>query len=80
MNHSEGELREIINDLETEQLSNENGGQIVYDLITKTYAEYIEKKLPPATEKCLFHTSGKRQKGESMILYTQRKGKALQRT
>ena len=73
MQHSDNDLKTIISDLDFETLTAENSGQIVYDLIQKTFTDYVEKKLPVATEKCLFSQDGKRRKGENMILYTQRK-------
>jgi len=73
LHYAYGDLKLIINELDVEALTAEDGGQRVYDHIKEAYGEHLDKKLPKAIERALFSNEGKRNKGESMIQYVSRK-------
>ena len=50
LNFATGDLKLIINELEIDDLTADDSGQVVYKHITASYAEFIEKKLPQAIE------------------------------
>ena len=70
---ADGDLKTLINELDIEQLTSENSGQLVYDYIHDAFEEYLVTKLPQATEECLFGSDGKRRNGEGMLMYIARK-------
>ena len=67
----------IINELTIEQLSSEDGGQIVFDHVKAAFAEYLDKRLPKLMEKALFRKDGRRQPSETMTQYIARKNTLL---
>lgn len=68
-----GDLKVLVNELDLDALTSENGGQRVFDLIRAAYKEYVEQPLPKHLEAALFQSSGQRQKGEPLLTYTSRK-------
>ena len=73
MNYAQGDLRVIINELEIEDLTDEDGGQKVLKHVEKSYSEYKERKLPQAIEDAIFDTALSRKAGESMLQYCTRR-------
>ena len=74
MQYSTGTLRELIDDLDIDQLLHENSGKIVLDYILAEYQEFVDQyKLPTRIEECLYESDRYRKKGESMITYIARR-------
>ena len=73
MHYSAGDLRAVIDELEIEDLTGEDGGTTVLKHIEQSYAEYKERKLPQAIEDSLFDNHLPRRAGESMLQYCHRR-------
>ena len=73
MNYATGDLRLIIDELTTAQLTSEDGGQKVFNHISASYVEYIDKKLPKTIENALFRPDCRRTQDEIMVQYISRK-------
>ena len=72
LRYATGDLRLIVNELDIDVLTHEDGGDIVRDHIEKSFSEYLDKQFPKSIERCLFASDGRRQKGESMLQYIAR--------
>ena len=73
LHYALGDLKVLGNELDILELTAEDGGQKVRNLIATQYAEYIDRKLPKALERALFTHESKRRRDETMIQYTSRK-------
>ena len=73
LQYATGDLKVIVNELDIVTLTEAQGGQIVRDHIRDAYSEYLEKKLPKAMERALFHADGRRKRDETMLQYVSRK-------
>ena len=74
MQYSTGTLRELIDDLDIDQLLDENSGKIVMDHILAEYQQFADQyKLPTRIEECLYESDRYRKKGESMVTYIARR-------
>ena len=73
LHYSQGDLKILINELDTPEITTENSGQKVWDLIKDAYKEYMTKELPKAIERALFSEETHRKKGEGMVQYVSRK-------
>ena len=69
LHYASGDLKLIINELDVEALTADDGGQKVLDHVKEAFVEYMEKKLPKAMERALYAPDCRRQKGETMIQY-----------
>ena len=67
LHYADGHFRTLINQLDVEQPTAENSGELVYNQIKETYEEYFDKPFGTAAENCLFGSDGTRRKGESLI-------------
>ena len=74
MQYSAGTLRELIDDLDTDQLLAEDSGQKVLEYITAQYQEFVNQyKMPTRIEECFYESDRYRKKGESMVTYIARR-------
>eukprot|EP00971_Amphidinium_carterae_P162369 3218605-Amphidinium_carterae.1 len=68
-----GDLRVIAGELEVSEITSEQGSELLYNLIEKTYAWTTIRNLPAKYELALFASSGQRSKGETFLAYSARK-------
>ena len=73
LHYAAGDLKLIINELDVDTLTSEQGGQSVYDHVKDAYSEYLDKKLPKAMERALFAPEARRRRDETMVQYVSRK-------
>jgi len=73
LHYAGGDLKLIINELDVETLTHEQGGERVKEHVLDSFKEYLDKKLPKAMERALFSNDAKRHRGETMIQYISRK-------
>ena len=73
LHYASGDLKLIINELDVDALTADDGGQKVLDHVKEAFIEHMEKKLPKAMERALYAPDCRRQRGETMIQYVSRK-------
>ena len=79
LNYATDDLKVVIDELDIDELTKESSGQDVFDHIKKSYAEYLERKLPQALEECLFDPKIHRQKTETMLPFVLRVDKLFKK-
>ena len=79
LNSAHGDLKLVINELEIEELTAEDSGQVVLKHVQKSYAEYMEKKLPQAIENAIYDKGLLRKQSESMLQYCLRRDKLFKK-
>ena len=72
MNATQGKLRELINELSTEQLMQKDSGLIVYNHIFPEYERFLITEMPQVLEENLFSHKNNRDKSESLRQYCDR--------
>ena len=63
LHYADGDLRTLINELDVDQLTAENSGELVYNHIKETYEEYIDEPLATAAEKLFVRLGWETSKG-----------------
>ena len=69
LHYSTGDLKQVINELDVDELTSPTSGDTVYKHIYNAYNEYLEKKLPQAIEQGIYDKDVPRRKGEGMLQY-----------
>mgnify|MGYP003323956860 CR=1 FL=1 len=68
-----GDLKEIINELEIEELTSDTSGMTVLKHIQQSYFEYLEKKLPQTIEAGIYDKNVSRRRCKGMLPYCTRR-------
>jgi hypothetical protein len=71
LNYTQADLKLVVDELDIEILTSEDGGEQVYRHIEKRYCHYLEKRMPRALERALYSAEGRRGRGETLLLYTE---------
>jgi hypothetical protein len=79
LNFASGDLKTVINELEIDELTQDDSGNIVPKHITASYSEYMEKKLPQAIELGIFDKDVARRRNEGMLQYCIRRDKLFKK-
>ena len=72
MNATQGKLRELINELSTEQLMQKDSGLVVYNHIFPEFERFLIAEMPKVLEENLFSHKNNRDKSESLTQYCDR--------
>ena len=73
MHDSKGDLRALLDNLDIDELTTSDSGQVVLDYIKAEYSEYIVSKKPLRVEEAFYDHDRCRKKGEGLIPYIARR-------
>ena len=73
LQYAKGDLKMGVNELSLDDLTADSGGQAVYDLIQKNYADYFTASMPRKWFQAMYDTSSHRQRSETQLAYTSRR-------
>ena len=74
LNASRGELKELYDGIDEEDLATERCPQIMIDLVKEMYAQFLKRPIPEVVENALYDQAKTTRKGgETMALYIQRR-------
>eukprot|EP00969_Alexandrium_andersonii_P210855 9312735-Alexandrium_andersonii.AAC.1 len=73
LQHAQGDLKLVINELDIDDLTGEDSGDLVLTHIKKAYHHFLHQNLPRNFEMAIYDSAGHRQNQEGMLQYTTRK-------
>ena len=73
MGYASGKLKQSIDALDEDEIANESGGAIMLEHIKSQYQHYVDKRLPIALDRVLYHKQAFRYQNEGMLEYLARK-------
>ena len=78
MHHAQGDVKEIMSDMEFEDLIAEDAAEDILKKVQAYYADYLEDKPQESLEKVLYSKDLHKQKNESIAMYVQRKTRSFE--
>ena len=77
MHHAQGDVKEIMADMEIEDLIAEDAAETILKRIQNYYADYLEDKPQESLEKVMYSKDLHKQKNETIAMYVQRKTRSF---
>jgi hypothetical protein len=77
MQYAAGELRQLLDNLDLEELTQEDSGMKTLEYIKKQYSEFIVAKKPVRIEEAFYDADRCRRRGEGLLTYITRRKRAF---